>query len=73
MKIIDLDIEVSIEKIMVAFVFKIDGSGIHPTMALINQDIIMLFQIVVLESEIWCFATVVFLLVLCFVNIVIKE
>lgn len=35
-KLIDLDTKVSIEKIMMAFVFKIDSSGIHMTMTLIN-------------------------------------
>ena len=35
-KIIDLNTEVSAEKIMVALVFEIDSSGIHMTMILIN-------------------------------------
>ena len=36
MKIIDLNVEVSIEKIIVALIFEIDGSGIHIVMTLIN-------------------------------------
>lgn len=35
-KIIDLDTEISTEKIIMAFVFEIDSSGFYRTMTLIN-------------------------------------
>ena len=72
-KIIYLDAEVSVEKTMVALVFEINTSSIHTAMTLINQDIIVLFQIVVLVSEIRFLGTVVFLLVPWLVDIVIKD
>lgn len=50
--IIDLNIEVFAEKTMVALIFEIDDSGIHTAMTLMNQDIIMLYQIVMLGFEI---------------------
>lgn len=43
MKIINLNIKVSIKKIIVDFVFEIDSNNIYIKMALINQDIIVLF------------------------------
>ena len=52
MKIIYLDAEVSIEKIMVALVFEIDVGNIHTTMTLMNQNTTLLLQIVVLGSKI---------------------
>lgn len=72
-KIIDLKAEVSAKKVMVALVFKINGGGIYIAIALINQDTTMLFQIVVLMSEIQYFGTVVFLLVFCFTDVVTKK
>lgn len=51
-KIIDLDAEVLTEKAMVAFVSEIDSDGIHMAIVLINQYTTVLFQIVVLASEI---------------------
>lgn len=42
-KIIDLNVELSAEKIMVALVFEIDSNYIYTKMALINEDIIVLF------------------------------
>lgn len=42
-KIKDLDIKVFAEKTIVAFVFKIDGHNIYIKMALIDQDIKVLF------------------------------
>ena len=51
-KMINLDIEVSAEKAMMALIFEIDNSNIHMAMTLMNQDITVLFQIVQLVSEI---------------------
>ena len=73
MKIIYLDTEVSIKKTMVALMFEINGGGIYTAKTLINQDTMMLLQIVVLEFEIRCLETVVFLLVPRFVDVVIKD
>ena len=73
MKIIDLDAEVSTEKIMVAPVFEINVSGIHTVIALMNQETTMLLQIVMLVSEIRCLGTLVFLLVPRLADIVTKE
>ena len=72
-KIIDLDAEMFAKKTMVILVFKIDSGEIHTAIALINWDKMVLFQIVVLISEIWCFRTVVFFLVFCLVDVVTKE
>ena len=52
MKIMYLDAEVFVEKIMVALVFEIDIGSIYTAMTLMNQDTIMLLQIVILRSEI---------------------
>ena len=73
MKIIDLDAEVSAEKVMVALVFEIDGGNIHMAMILMNQDTTVLFQIIILASEIRCLGTVVFSLVLRLVDVITKE
>ena len=72
-KIIGLDAEMSADKAMVALVFEIDGGGIYMAMVLMNQDTTLLFQIVVLASEIWCLGTVIFPLVLRLVNVVTEE
>ena len=72
-KIIDLNTEISAEKVMMALIFEIDGGSIYIAMVLINQDTMVLFQIVVLTSEIWCLRTVVFPLVPRLVDVVIKE
>lgn len=73
MKIIDLDTEVSPEKAIVALVFEIDGGNIHIVMALMNQHIMVLFQIFVLISEIRYLGTVIFFLVSYLVDDVTKE
>ena len=52
MKMIDLIIEVSTEKTMMALVFEIDDGGIYIAMTLMNQDIMVLLQIILLGSEI---------------------
>lgn len=52
LKTIDLDIEIFAEKTIMTLVFNINGSGIYTIMALINQDIMVLFQIIVLEFKI---------------------
>lgn len=49
---INLDAEMSIKKAMLALIFEIDGNSIYIAMALMNQDITMLFQIIMLISEI---------------------
>lgn len=52
MKIFDRDIKVFAKKIMVTFILKINSSNIYIAIALINQNIIMLFQIIILVSKI---------------------
>lgn len=42
-EIIDLDIEISIKKIITSLIFKINSDNIYTKMALIDQDIIVLF------------------------------
>lgn len=61
------------KKTEIIFIFEINGNNIHITIILINQDIMMLFQIVVLRSKIWCFEIVVFLLVFYFVDVITKD
>ena len=73
MKITYLDAEMSVEKTMVALIFEINSSGIYMAMIMINQDTTVLLQIVILGSEIQCLGTVIFLLVLCLVNVITKE
>ena len=51
-KIIYLDVEIPIEKIMVALVFEIDSGDIHIAMILMSQDTTVLLQIVMLGSKI---------------------
>lgn len=51
-KIKDLNAKVFAKKTIVALVIKIDGHDIHIKMTLINQDIKVLFWIVILEFEI---------------------
>lgn len=72
-KIIDLNIEVFAKKIIVTLVFRINNSSIYIAMALINQDITVLFYIVILVFKIRCFETVVFFLVSCFTDVTTKK
>lgn len=72
-KIINLAIEISTKKTIGILIFEIDGGSIHTKMALMNQDIIVLLQIVTQESEIWYLGIVVFLLVCWLLDIVIKD
>lgn len=72
-KIIYLDAEMFVEKTIVAFIFEMNGSGIHTAIILMSQDITVLLQIIALGSEIRYLRTVVFLLVPCLVNVVTKE
>ena len=58
---------------MLVLVFKNDYGGIYAVMILMNQDIMVLFQIVILRSEIWYFKAIVFPLVCCLIDIVIKD
>lgn len=51
-KIINLNAEILVKKIIIAFIFEIDDINIHTIMVLINQNIIVLLQIFVLEFEI---------------------
>lgn len=51
-KIINLNIKVFIKKKLVAFVFKINSNNIYTAMISINQDIIVLFLIIILGSKI---------------------
>lgn len=72
-KIIDLDIKMSAEKTIIALVFDIDGSSIYTIMVLMNRNTIVLFQGILLANEICCLGNIIFLLVLCLVNVVTKE
>ena len=72
-KIIGLDTEVFAKKIMVALVFGINSGGIYMAMVSMNQDTTMLFQIVVLASEIRYLGTVVFPLVPRLIDIITQE
>lgn len=72
-KIINLDIEISAKKIMIALVFKINNSDIYMTIILINQDIVVPFQIVALEFEIRYLGIIIFLIVSCLIDVVTKE
>ena len=72
-KMIDLDAEISTKKAIVALVFEIGGGGIYIAMILMNQDIMVLFQIVVLMFKICCLGTVIFPLVSLLVEVVIEE
>ena len=72
MRIIDIHAEVFADKTMVALVFEIGGS-IYAEMALIKQDTTVLLQIIVLGSKIRCLGSVVFLLVLCLVDVVFEN
>ena len=49
---IDLDAEVFAEKVIVALVFKINSGSIHTAIVLMNQNITILFQIIVLAFKI---------------------
>lgn len=60
-KIIDLNVKVFIKKIMVAFLLKINSGCIYIT---------VLFQIVILKSNIWYFVTIIFLFVYYLVVVV---
>lgn len=72
-KMIDLNAEVSAEKILVVLVFEIDDNSIHIEMALIDQNTIVLLQTIMVRSEIWYLETLIFLLVCCLINIVITD
>ena len=58
---------------MVALVFEIDSGNIHTTMTSIRQDTMVQLRIIVLGSEIRCLGTIVFPLVLCFIDVVADE
>ena len=72
-KIIYLDAKILVEKTMMSFVFEIDGGSIHMVITLINHDKTVLFQIIVLASEIWCLEIVLFSPVFCLVDVVTKD
>lgn len=72
-KIINLNIEVSAKKIIDILIFEIDSGSIYTKMALINQDITVLLQIVVLGSKIRYLRIIVFFLVCWFLDIVIED
>ena len=72
-KIIYLDIGVSVEKTIMALVFEINVGSIYTAMTLMNQNIMVLLQIVILESKIWCLGTVIFFLISCLVDVVIEN
>lgn len=72
-KMIDLNAEVSAEKIIVALFFEIDSGGIHIVEALMSQDSTAQLQINVLAFKIWYIRTIVFLMVLWLIDIITKE
>lgn len=72
-KIINLNIEVSAKKIIDILIFEIDSGSIYTKMALINQDITVLLQIVVLGSKIRYLRIIVFFLVCWFLDIIIED
>lgn len=51
-KIIDLNAEISTEKVMVVFIFEINCVDIYIAMTLVNQNTIVLFHIIILVFEI---------------------
>lgn len=69
----DLNIEMSIQKTIMALDFEIDNSSIYIIMTLKNQNIIVLFQIIVLESKNLCFKIIIYLLIYCLIDIIIKD
>lgn len=72
-KIINYNVKLFAKKAIMALVFEINSSGIYTAIALMNQDITILFQIVELVFKIWCFRTIVVSLIPRFVDIVTKE
>ena len=72
-KIIYLDIEVFIKKIMITLVFEINSSGIYTAITLMNQNTMVLLQIIVLGSEIHYLRIVVFPLVSRLVDVITKD
>lgn len=70
-KMIDLNAELKVfaVKTIASLVFEIDGNGRDIKIVLIEIPSLL----GAIESEIWSLETVVFLLIPCFVNIVIKE
>ena len=51
-KIIDLNAKISIEKTITIFIFEINDNSIYMKIVLINQNIIIQFQILMLEFKI---------------------
>ena len=73
LNISNLNVKITSEKLIVALIFQIDDGNIHMAMTLVNQDITIIFQIVVLKCEIWYLITIIFSLVLYSVDIVTKD
>ena len=67
-KIIDLDIEMGVSaiKTITSLVFEVNSNNRHIKIALIEQNIIVLFQAVIVGSEIWY-------LVYCLVILIFKD
>lgn len=72
-KMIDLNTEISAKKTIVALLFEIDNGGMNTAIILVNQNIMMLFQIVVVVSKIRCLGIILFPLVFCLVDVITKE
>ena len=72
-KLIKLDAKKIIEKKIIALIFKFSGNCIYRIMALKNQDTIILFEIVMLVSEIRYPRIVLLFQVFYFIGVVIKE
>ena len=70
---LDTEEVVSVVKKMLVLVFEIDSSDIHMVVTLIRQNTTVQLWIVILRSEIRCFGTFVFPLVLCLIDIVVNE
>lgn len=71
-KIIDLNAEMFIEKIILALVFKMNGGGIYMVITLMNYNTTVLLQIFILGFEIWYLGTIIYLLVPCLIHIITK-
>ena len=70
---IDFNIKLFTKIIMVTLVFEINNSNIYIIIILINQNIMMLPQIIILESKIYYLKIIIFLLIYYLIDIVIKD
>ena len=59
-KIIDVDTKIFAKKIIVILIFEVNNNNIYIKIALINQNIIILFKIIILKLKIWCLEIIIF-------------